>query len=80
LSLKYRNLGITDNHWFSYLSELHPDEINFGNPAVNKRLAPSRQANLFCLNYTAPRTSSLAAVFSLSGDSNRRLALSVGGL
>lgn len=32
-------IGVTDNHWFQYLSYIHPDEINFWQPGGKQTFA-----------------------------------------
>jgi hypothetical protein len=57
-------LAITDNQWFSYLSRLHPDEINFWQPGGSQAFSALEPARRFFLNSIALRILSLAAVFS----------------
>jgi hypothetical protein len=47
-------IGVTDNHWFQFLSQLQPDEINFWQPGGKQTFAALSPGEPFLFKLHSP--------------------------
>ncbi|WP_290584719.1 HNH endonuclease [Alicyclobacillus sp.] len=47
-------VGVTDNHWYTYLSSMRPDEVNFWQPGGSRAFRAIRPGELFLFKLHAP--------------------------
>ena len=54
MSFMVMYVGVTDENWYSQLSEQKPDEVNFWNPS-GRTLKALQEGELFLFKLHAPR-------------------------
>jgi putative restriction endonuclease len=59
-------IGVTDNSWFNFLSELRPDEVNFWQPSGNKDFHNLKPGELFLFKLKAPHNAIAGGGFFVS--------------